>query len=389
MNGVRLFSMLNPVLGLIFAAVFALAWLNQRTRTYILVLSGAALCYAAGTSSQIFHLPPGAAENAVVSAFFYLACLCMLIEAMLIRARAHGGRRMLAAIAGTVLLLIGYFSYVQYDLVVRIYVLNFGAGVLFCHAALKLANAPSRQLIDRVLFWIVLVAGLHFFPRTVISLAEDGPGALKSLASFRDSLFWGLLNFSLVILVVLLGLTLLLAIALDVIEDLKSERNTDPLTRLANRRGFEERAAARLDAASGGATSLVYCDIDHFKSINDTHGHAAGDDVIREFAALIAGELGEGDIAGRIGGEEFAILLGASDRRGARRFCERLRGRIVRFPFPGLPEDWQVTASFGIAEREPREDLAGLMRRADRMLYAAKHAGRDRTHMDGQPLAPA
>jgi diguanylate cyclase (GGDEF)-like protein len=389
MNGVRLFTMLNPALGLIFAVVFALAWLNQRSRTYILVLAGAALAYAAATAAQIFHLPPAVGANAMVSAFLYLGCLCLLIEAMLLRARTRSDRRVLGAMACIIFLLIGYFRYVDNDLAVRIYVLNFGAGVLFCYAAFTLARTPARQLIDRFLFWVVLVAGLHFFPRTLLSLAAGTPEDLSNTAKFGVSLFWGVLNFSLVILVVLLGFTLLLAIALDVIEDLKSERNTDPMTRLANRRGFEERAQSHLRARDGAMPCLVYCDLDNFKAINDTFGHATGDDVIRGFAELVANELCEPDIAGRIGGEEFAVLLGDTDRRGAQLFCERLRELAVGYRFPGLPAEWPVTASFGIAERRPGEDLAGLMRRADRMLYVAKRSGRDRAQMDEQPLTTA
>lgn len=389
MNGARLFSLLNPALGLIFAAVFALAWLNQRARTYILVFALATLSYAAATSVQIFHLPPETGANAMVSAFFYLACLCLFIEAMLLRARAGSDRRILGSMAVLIFLLVGYFYYGQNNLPARIYVLNFGAGALFCYAAFKLARAPARQLIDRFLFWVVLVAGLHFFPRTLLSLAADGPDGISSLAKFSRSLFWTALSFSLVILVVLLGFTLLLAIALDVIEDLKNERNTDALTRLANRRGFDERAEGRLAAIRRDAATLVYCDLDHFKAINDTHGHEAGDAVIRGFAELIAAELRQQDIGARIGGEEFAILLDAADRFGARQFCERVRRRVMGYDFPGLPPGWAVTASFGIAEYQPGEDLAALARRADRMLYAAKRAGRDCIRVDEQPLVTA
>ncbi len=391
MNGVRLFTMLNPALGLIFAVVFALAWLNQRSRTYILVLAGAALAYAAATAAQIFHLPPAVGANAMVSAFLYLGCLCLLIEAMLLRARTRSDRRVLGAMACIIFLLIGYFRYVDDDLAVRIYVLNFGAGVLFCYAAFKLAS-DARPAADRSLPVLGGAGrGPPFLPANPALACRDGTpeDLFQYWRNSAVSLFWGVLNFSLVILVVLLGFTLLLAIALDVIEDLKSERNTDPMTRLANRRGFEERAQLHLRARDGGTPCLVYCDLDNFKAINDTFGHATGDGVIRGFAELVAGELREPDIAGRIGGEEFAILLGDTDRRGAQLFCERLRELAIGYRFPGLPAEWPVTASFGIAERRPGEDLAGLMRRADRMLYVAKRSGRDRAQMDEQPLTTA
>lgn len=383
MNGVRLFTLLNPTIGLIFAAVFFATWLSQRTRTYILVIALATFCYALATGVQVFMLPRDVGANTMLSTFLYLSSLCLFIHGVLTRARVRTSHLLLGSIAATIFILHFYFFYIDRSLVTRIYVMHVGAGLLLGYAAFGLSRARSRRMVDRLLFWVLLVCALHFLPRTLLSLALDGP--LRS-ETFGVSVFWTVLNFSLIIMALTICLTLLFAIALDVIEDLKSERNTDPMTGLLNRRGFEEEAQTALTKQGGDAISLVYCDIDHFKSINDGFGHAAGDAVIRDFAQLLSEEVRVHDVAGRIGGEEFAVLLGTSDEFGAHLFAERLRKRVAVHRFPGLPAGRGVTASFGIAERRPSEPLAGLMRRADRLLYVAKRGGRNRAQIEEQPL---
>jgi diguanylate cyclase (GGDEF)-like protein len=142
---------------------------------------------------------------------------------------------------------------------------------------------------------------------------------------------------------------------------------TDPLTGLANRRGFERLLA---DVRPGDA--LVVCDLDHFKAVNDTHGHAAGDDLLAAFGAAVRSVIRRHDAAGRLGGEEFVILLAdAGTEDAARLVVERLRS------------EWRATRplatfSAGLAVADRRDDPLAVLDRADRAMYAAKRSGRDR-----------
>ncbi len=162
---------------------------------------------------------------------------------------------------------------------------------------------------------------------------------------------------------------------------------TDPLTGLANRRGFEERALPALAAArrAGQPVSLVMLDLDRFKAINDGFGHPAGDDVLRGTAQALLASLRAEDVAGRLGGEEFAVLLPNTDPPGAAQFAERFRARLraaVRHPDPARA----VTASAGVAGlgvASPAEALAAAIAAADVALYAAKQGGRDRVALAG------
>jgi diguanylate cyclase (GGDEF)-like protein len=167
---------------------------------------------------------------------------------------------------------------------------------------------------------------------------------------------------------------------------------TDTLSGLLNRRGFERRADAAMASAIDQRlpVSLVIADIDHFKSVNDTYGHAAGDNVIAAFAAFLGTAASDHHVAGRIGGEEFAIILPGTNLTAARLFAEGARSALAAMPVEGLPEDRRVTASFGVAELLPGEGTSSLMRRADAALYQAKNDGRDCVRISGdQPSARA
>jgi diguanylate cyclase (GGDEF)-like protein len=155
----------------------------------------------------------------------------------------------------------------------------------------------------------------------------------------------------------------------------------DPLTGLANRGStlaeFQNRFG--LSLRYDRPLSVVVCDLDHFKQVNDTYGHGAGDFVLRVFGERLMAALREADLAGRIGGEEFLILLPETDVSGARPFAERLRKAINSKPVPLPSGALTISCSLGIAERTAADLEAGqLLARADAAMYQAKSGGRDR-----------
>ncbi len=161
----------------------------------------------------------------------------------------------------------------------------------------------------------------------------------------------------------------------------------DALTGLANRRHFLSRAATELARAMrhGEPLSLLALDVDHFKRVNDQHGHATGDEVLRTLGGFLANLGRPGDLAGRLGGEEFAVLLPHTDSEGARVVAERLRERVQATPVAVMPalggQTCAVTVSVGLASwvaGMPEESLECLMHRADQALYTAKAQGRNR-----------
>jgi diguanylate cyclase (GGDEF)-like protein len=152
---------------------------------------------------------------------------------------------------------------------------------------------------------------------------------------------------------------------------------TDPLTGLFNRRAFFDRLNKCFEEPQDGRPlSAVMFDIDFFKRVNDVHGHKAGDDVI---AAVAAEAARCGGIAGRLGGEEFALMLRGADEVGAVETAEALRRRCAALSFYGKDGQFTVTCSLGVAVRQSGESADDLLQRADKALYEAKSSGRNCT----------
>jgi two-component system cell cycle response regulator len=162
---------------------------------------------------------------------------------------------------------------------------------------------------------------------------------------------------------------------------------TDALTGLYNRRYMESHADSLVEraAARGKPLSVLMVDIDHFKTINDTYGHNAGDDVLREFSDRLRSCIRGIDLACRHGGEEFVVVMPDTDLGVANKVAERIRRRIAGEPFPieRGSRSVEVTISVGLAGRiGPQDSCALIMKRADSALYRAKRNGRNRVVSD-------
>ncbi len=150
----------------------------------------------------------------------------------------------------------------------------------------------------------------------------------------------------------------------------------DPLTGALNRRGLDE--TFPVDAAPDATVSVVLADIDHFKRVNDTHGHAVGDLVLKHVTTILGGVVRAGDAVVRYGGEEILLVLPGTDRGRAQGVAERARLAVRMSPLRVPKEPVTVTLSLGVAERRPGEVRDALIARADAALYRAKEQGRDR-----------
>lgn len=168
--------------------------------------------------------------------------------------------------------------------------------------------------------------------------------------------------------------------------DLREMAATDMLTGLPNRRHFLgqlEQEKARVSRAEEKCAAVLMIDIDHFKVVNDTFGHAAGDHVLRHLAALMREDLRKIDTLGRLGGEEFAVILPGADSPAAEIFAERLRKQVAETP--AVHDKWTIplTISIGVTEIKPDDDGADdALTRADRALYRAKECGRNRVTVE-------
>ncbi|PXA97475.1 GGDEF domain-containing protein [Nostoc sp. 3335mG] len=236
---------------------------------------------------------------------------------------------------------------------------------------------PANRSLDLALLALFVVAAANFLAKPFLALML---GSGSSPQAYLASNYAAISQSVGAVILISNGVLMLLIMVRDMMADMTLRSETDMLSGLLNRRGFEDQAdRARLLALRAGAPAVaIVADLDHFKSINDRFGHAAGDGVIVAFGQVLRRSFDIRAVIGRLGGEEFAILLPGADLAVARGAAESAR-RLLRELSPAESGiDQPVTSSFGIAAMEHGESLAELLRRADLALYDAKARGRDR-----------
>jgi len=248
------------------------------------------------------------------------------------------------------------------------------------------SSRQRRDRLDRILLAVLVASAVQFASKPFIAHALGGWGADPQ--SYVQTSY-ALVSQSLgTVLGLALALLMLGILVRDVLAEATSKSETDTLSRLLNRGGFERHAEVALrDAVRQGVpVALVIADLDHFKGINDSYGHASGDRVIATFAGFLRDAAADHHVAGRIGGEEFAIILPGTNLAAARLFAEGTRSAFGALPIDSLPAEHRCSASFGVAELSAREGFSDLLRRADEALYQAKGAGRDCVRVSAGPV---
>lgn len=235
----------------------------------------------------------------------------------------------------------------------------------------RLRHAP-----DRMFFGLTLAFAVNLVVQN-LSIAFLADSSM-TVATWAQSPWGFALQASGATAGVLFAVLILFIIGRDLVDTLRTMSETDPLSGVANRRGFDARSeASRLEAAGKAPVGLIVFDIDHFKQVNDRHGHAGGDVVICAVAEMAVEMAGPDGIVGRLGGEEFAILLPGLNLKETHDLAEAMRNalRTVRWPQPmgGMA----LSASFGATDVALGELLGDAIQRADRLLYIAKNRGRD------------
>ncbi len=249
--------------------------------------------------------------------------------------------------------------------------LMIGALVLLV-AAIVAAVRGSRQA------WFFLAGWTPLLLLTALTSAQVG-GALPRLDWLNDvSLAAGAFE-ALVLSLGLADRALQLRQDRDVVQGLADH---DPLTHALNRRSWGTRANALLAAGPIRPIALLFLDLDHFKLLNDRHGHHSGDRALVAVADTLAAELRPGDLFGRYGGEEFVAMLDGIDAQEAVQVATRLCRRVHRLEIPVRDEEQLLSISIGVAMRQPGDSLEILTQRADQAMYRAKLHGRNRVYLD-------
>lgn len=374
-------QMIGPtMLGLVVFICFG-AWLLLGRRRYLLIFAFSPLLAACAAVLQIFSFLPILGLNVVLSNTLLICAFLAAAEGVLARSGKRIGLVWDLAIVVCLTGLIVHFYFVAPNFHARVYILDFTAGTILLITAARLRHLTRGHVGDRILFGATLVYGAGLFPLAVLS-SQHSSNLTKS--AFSDPVYWQALQLTNTVLGAAFIMSFIVAVLIDFIDELRRERDTDRLTGVLNRRGFEERAEALLRNSAASLHTLVVCDLDHFKRVNDTHGHSAGDQVLAIFGGLLKSIVRPQDLVGRIGGEEFAIVLPDGGLAEAGRFVSRLQERLAEAEFP-LPQGAEpIAASIGVAERKGSESFLAWFDQADSALYRAKVEGRNRAVFVGE-----
>jgi diguanylate cyclase (GGDEF)-like protein len=239
-----------------------------------------------------------------------------------------------------------------------------------------------RNFAESALGLSAVVYALSWLPRLWGAMTWDGPRLPHHL--YLPETWWSTYGIFYAVLPLTMVALILSVAALRLHDQLKTRASTDELTGLLMRRALHETALELVQASreSGEGMAVLLCDIDHFKRINDSHGHAQGDSVLRHVAQVMRSQLRPDALLARYGGEEFVVVLRADEVSMARQVAERLRLAVATSPLVRASgELLSVTMSIGVAVLAYDDSLERALGRADEALYRAKNAGRDRVEV--------
>ncbi|MGI9353375.1 MAG: diguanylate cyclase [Rhizobiaceae bacterium] len=373
-------QLLTPLIFAVFSCGFFAIWLQYRN----LKSAGFfAISYLCGTIAFLFEiiLPKDTGQSVLILRAigdeFYL-----LIAMFFAIAISYRYSRPVPKVFVTFLVICAsvaniWFWFGDENLVIRSHIISIACALMLLTAVPTIRSQKNR-LIDRILSWLVIISAIQLIINPLIILNLSGE--VLTINNFWSSTFLAVLNFSVALISMSLAVVLFVAFGMGIIAEYRIKSDMDVLSNLYNRRGFEEAAVLQVNKASdsGLPVALIVADLDQFKQINDRFGHGIGDRVIRNFATILKTACRPIDIIGRIGGEEFCILLPAATQEMGALVADGIRTSIAGFIHKGDESSLQLTASFGVAELRPGETYLSLFRRADGALYRAKEQGRDR-----------
>lgn len=379
---------INLSMAAITAAVFLGAYLNDRRRFQALCWMGA--CCLVIINGAIEALLP---QLALAAALRVLAYACFLAALGLLGAGlAHQCRvkfswgAAITIFSAAMLVNIAILDMPR-SAPLRLYLYHGPYFLMGSLSALTVLRGRHKGLLEYLMLAAVCLLNLHFLFRPTAVRLLGGMG--ESPQTYLSTPYAAYDQTVLAIVALALAALLSLALVRDIIRSLTKVSVTDPLSGLLNRRGFLENAQRFLKSAAlpGHGVYLAIADIDHFKKINDAHGHDVGDKVIRAFGQLLESVAVPGSSVARLGGEEFGVLFRAPSEALARMCCENFRALADAGAGAGESGLPPYTASFGLALRLPHESIESLSHRADLALYSAKQAGRNLVALAGAVAA--
>ena len=386
MLGQSYFQLLSPLIFLVFSGGFLLLWYYARN-------IGSLRCFAAsyfvGSSAMIgdflrIAMDPDFASGLL--SVLYLATTVFFCAGLYQLYRNRVPWVVLITVGSAVFVAFALARYGVHSMTLSAWVLNSGIASLYFGSIVDLRR-EMRDGIHRALRIVVSTSAGLLLVRTAIVFWYEG--ATMTEANYAGSMASVTLQLFISVAALAVAGVLFIMYGMEIVRRLTRTSETDPLTGVLNRRGLESRLSSIIHEGPAGDVThaVVMADIDRFKTVNDTHGHDAGDAIIKAFADLLGEAAREGDYVARWGGEEFLIVISNAEPASARLYAEAVRARWELLHHDCL-DGGAVTASFGVAGWRNGQDLSGVSRQADAALYRAKREGRNRVCADAPEALP-
>ena len=369
-------GILTPAVSLLFAMVFYVFWRNRPDLHYVKQFSVSYIVFGLGFV-QTSIIPSSLASLSIwLSSCLALLSLLFGCKAFLSRHDLQTPNRLLnlywmLATAGAFVASVIY----ENAMLLALISCTVGSAMLFT-ISFKLRTIENKSVVDWYVPRVLFVTGAAMLSHSVYIILQK---PYIDIALFTLSQTWIVVNMVVIMQCCAVAVAITMFFVSDSLTMASDRAMKDELSGLQRRERFEELAFETLDKAkrSGVPVSLVVCDLDHFKIINDTYGHLAGDEVIKAFGAIMRQTARSTDVLGRIGGEEFALFLWNTDQTGAKLFSQQLRSALSNLDLSEVIGDRNCTASFGISQWNGTDDYRELFALSDKALYHAKHSGRD------------
>ncbi|PRD43517.1 hypothetical protein C5748_09590 [Phyllobacterium phragmitis] len=364
------------------ASAYIGIWCLDRSRQALLVFAAMCVAVLLGEAIWLGSSDHGKAAVLVRSGLYTLG-VALLCEGILRRSSRSVHPIAAPGFVVIVLLLIWYSIYAVEEPTFRNFVQSAAYSAALSATWWQVRAAPRSRFVEGLLFCLLALFCFAFFLNAALSTGD----LLQVQSAHGHRSLHEVVHIAIVIIGISLAATILAATVIEIIETLRYERDFDLLTGVFNRRGFDTYAATVFSREV--VTGLVLFDLDHFKQINDRYGHGVGDEVLGRVGAVLRGATYGRNAIGRIGGEEFAVLLVDCDEGEVLKFAERLRISIAEISVEVGFMHINVTASLGVAARKQGDSLRTMIGRADARLYAAKSWGRNRSVSFESPMHSA
>lgn len=367
--------LLNPAIQSIYAVSFLILWVHSRDRRAILGFGLANIAAVLGFLSRVFLTEISEVLASVLTHVCFLICNGLIVISLCYRANQPLPYMSLAIIS-VVSAVMSLTAAMTGAFMAELVIANISYGLFYMVAAQSLSRAISNHFIDNIIRWIIAFMSAHHFVRVgLLTMFEPNLDA----ATFLTSQYLPLAIVIVAVSSIMLSTSVIGAFMVDQFRNRAQQAALDPIGGLLTRRPFEEAAKKMLHRAieQNAPVNLLVVDIDNFKQVNDIFGHQCGDEVIGNLSKLVSNIVRDTDIIGRIGGEEFCIIVWNCKSAAAMGLAERVRATFGAMQHDSLPKDMRVTVSIGVAEGASKESYGRLFARADAALYAAKTAGRN------------